>query len=257
MKEKASLSTSRSMSSINILSSYPMNSLRSIARLGLTLCVFTAVVDTLSAAETSVDNRSFTVSEQAARKKILDSVHWRETREKFKQWLSVQSVYDSQQLARQENDIKRHIDSLSATELQQFLDAMDERLEVLLSPEMDQARSWVDHYYTKKAQRKMAKKLGVERPLEMTGNQLTAALKRFQEQRASASQSSVAFNRARQSQTKSLNTFRAQERAAQAKSRSSQRSATFSKHAPVKNRQQQTRYPSSSYLNGWRGWGGW
>ncbi|MEO2046047.1 MAG: hypothetical protein ABGX16_05680 [Pirellulales bacterium] len=234
-----------------------MNSFRSIAWLSLTICVFTATTATLSAAETAVDKRTFTASEQAARKIILDSAHWRETRAKFKQWLSVQSVYDSQQLVRQENDLKQHIGSLSAAELQQFLDAMDERLDVLLSPGMDQARTWVDHYYTEKAQRKMAKKLGVEQPLKMTGSQLTAALERFQEQRASASQSSAAFNRVRQSQTKSLNTYRAQERSAQAKSRSSQRSASFSKHAPVKKRQQQTRYPSSSYTNGWRGWGGW
>ncbi len=160
----------------------------------------------------------FTTQEQAARQQILDSVHWKETRKQFKQWLSVQTAYDSAQLAQQEVEIKQHIATLQALELKKFLEAMYERLTVLLSPEMNQARSWVDHYYTEKAQRRMAKKLNVEQPMKMTGSELNAALKRFQEQRSVAAQSSAAFNRSRQSSNKSIKSYRDKQQAAAAKS---------------------------------------
>ncbi len=222
----------------------------------LTFCLWAAAGTGLTAAEKAADKRPFTAQQQTARQKILDSEHWKETQNKFKQWRSVQTTYDPKQLARQEAELNKRIASMSATELQQFLAAMDERLEVLLSPEMDQARRWVDHYYTPKGQRKMIEKLGVADPFKMTGDQLRAALERFHHQRASDSQSAAAFNRSRQNETKALNSYRAQERSAQARARSAQRSATYGSHAPKKTRKQQTRYPSG-WTAGWRGWGGW
>lgn len=238
-----------------------MKSIRSFVWLSLMVCAFTTAITPLlaeetAAAETAADQRTFTASEQAARQKILDSTHWQDTRAKFKQWASVQSAYDSHQLASQEAELKQRIGSMSATELEQFLAAMEERLAVLLSPGMDQARSWVDHYYTDKAKHKIAKKLGVEQPLNMTGSQLATALERFQDQRASASESAAAFNRSRLSQDKALKSYRKEQQSAQAKARSAQRSASFSSHAPVK-----TRSRSGRYRGGWgggrRGWGGW
>ena len=222
----------------------------------LTFCLCAAATVRLPAEETAPARQAFTDQEQAARQKILDSDHWKETGEKFKQWLSVQIAEDPQQLTEQEAQLKKHIATLSATELEQFLDAMDERMEILLSPAMDQARSWVDHYYTPKAQHKMMQKMGVGDPLKMSGNQLNAALQRFQDQRASEVQSSSSFNRSRQSGNKSLNSYRVQQQSAQAKARSAQRSATFSSHAPKKTHTQQTRYPSG-WRGGWGGGGGW
>jgi hypothetical protein len=248
-----------------------MKRILSIAWLSLIVCLSAATITPLiaeervaeervaeetAAVETVADQRTFTALEQAAREKILNSTHWQETRVKFKQWASVQSAYDSKQLASQEAALKLHINSMSATELEQFLAAMEERLEVLLSPGMDQARSWVDHYYTEKAKHKIAKKLGVDQPLNMTGGQLTAALEQFQDQRESSVQSSSAFNRSRLSQDKALSSYRKEQQSAQAKARSASRSASFSSHAPVKTQKRKSRYPS-----GWRGgrggWGGW
>ena len=106
----------------------------------LTFCLGSAGTPRLSAAETATGKNTFTSQQQAARREILDSEHWKKTREKFKQWMSIQTTYTPEQLSRQEAELKRRIDSMSAAQLRQFLDAMDERLEVLLSPEMDQAR---------------------------------------------------------------------------------------------------------------------
>jgi|GEM_PF-3615499 len=211
----------------------------------------------LSAAETAAAGRAFSAQEEAARQQVLRSAHWQTTRKKFKQWLAVQSAYDAPQLAKQEAQLKDKIASMSAGQLQQFLAAMDERLHVLLSPEMDQARSWVNHYYTMKGQRKLVQKLGAEQPLAMTGSQLQAALERFHAQRAAASQSASAFNRSRQTETKALDSYRTRQRSAQAKAQSTQRSATYGKHSsPQKLQQRPTRYPSG-WRGGWGGWGGW
>jgi hypothetical protein len=229
---------------------------RYVVWLSLTVCVGAAAISRLPAAETDAGQGEFSAAEQAAREKIIGSEHWKETRAKFRQWLSVQSAYSPQELAKQEAQLKQHIGTMSAADLKQFLAAMDERLGALLSPEMDQARSWVDHYYTKKAQLKMAQQLGVEDPLKMSGSQLDSALKRFEEQRTEVAQSSSAFNRSRQSQTKNLQSYRKNQQAAEARARSSQRSATFSKHAPVRTQSRQTRYPSG-FRGGRGGWGGW
>jgi hypothetical protein len=208
----------------------------------------------LPAAETATDQGEFSAPEQAARQKVLNSKHWQATREKFKQWLKLQTAYTPEQMAKQEADLKQHIATLPAADLIKFMEAMDERLEVLLSPDMDQARGWVDHYYTEKAQRKMAKKLNIEDPLKASGSQLQAALTRFQEQRAAAAGSSAAFNRSRQSSNKAMQSYRSKQ---QSTARSPKQSATYGSHyAPQKPQQRQTRYPSG-WQGGWRGWGGW
>ena len=229
---------------------------RYVVCFSLSFCLWSAAIVRLPAAETAARQPAFSAQQQAARQKILDSDRWKETREKFKQWTALQIAEDPQQLAQQEARLKGQIASMSATQLKQFLNAMEERLEILLSPEMDQARGWVDHYYTPKAQRKMAQKLGVAKPLGMSGDQIKAALARFEEQRAAQAQSSAAFNRSRQSENKALQSYRAKQQADQARARSAQHSATFSSHAPKVTRSQQTRYPSG-FRGGWGGWGGW
>jgi hypothetical protein len=212
----------------------------------------------LSAAEAETDLVVFTAKEQQARQQVLDTEHWKKTRDQFKQWLLVQTAYSPEELAQQEADLKQHIASLPALELIKFLEAMDERLAVLLSPDMNQARSWVDHYYTEKAQRRMAKKLDIDQPLKMTDKELQEALVRFQEQRASAAQSTAAFNSSRQSSSKSLESYRKKQQSVQTKYQSSKRSATFGSHyAPQKPQARATRYPSGRRSGGWRGWGGW
>ena len=257
---------------------------RSVVLFSLTVCMGAAAITRLPAMETAAGQPAFTAQEQAAQQKILDSERWKGTSEKLKHWLSVQIANDPRQLAKHEAQLERHIDSIlkhllsiqiandpqqrakqeaqlegylasmSATELNQFQDIMDRRLKILLSPEMDRARRWVDRYYTKQAQRNI---LDVQQPLKMTGSQLKAALDRFQEHRASVAEQAAAFNRSRQSETKALASYRGQQLAAQDKARSFQRSATFSSHyAPHVKRKQQTRYPSG-WLGGWGGWGRW
>ncbi len=224
---------------------------------------FTADPCRLQAVEPDDPHVRFSAEEQAARQKILNSQRWKQVKEKFDAWLSVQTAYSPAQVKQRKAELQRRIAAMRASALKQFLNEMDERLDVLMSPELSQARNWVNQYYTEKAQQRMAKKLGVEEPIKMTASQLRAALGRFEQQRNSQRSAQDAFNRSRESQVKALGSYRKQQQAALEKARAqaarnARRSTSFGSHyAPRRAKQPQTYSPAyrrSRYSIG--PWGG-
>ena len=217
----------------------------------------------LQAVEPDDPQGQFSAEEQAARQDVLSSQRWKQATEKFDAWLSVQTAYSPAQVKQQKAELQRRIAAMPASALKQFLSEMDKRLDVLMSPELSQARDWANQYYTEKAQQKMAKQLGVEDPIMMTASQLREALGRFEEQRNSQRSAQDAFNRSRESQVKALGSFRKQQQAALEKARAqaarnARRSASYGSHyAPQRPKQPQTYSPAyrrSRYSVG--PWGG-
>jgi hypothetical protein len=146
----------------------------------------------------AVPAREFSAKEQAARQQVFESERWRKARYELNEWLSVQTSYDEKQTVELKAQLQEQIANLSATELQDFLFEMENKIKVLMSPEMSQARSWVSQYYTPQYQKKIAKRIGVEDPARMTASQLTAALERFESQRRSRRNAQSAFNQSRE-----------------------------------------------------------
>lgn len=219
---------------------------RRVATRTLASCLITACLAAASlaqpAAPTASAVPSFSADQQAARQKVLDSKQWQQARYEMNEWLSVQTAYNEQQVAALKADLQVKVDGMSASQLQEFLFAMEQKIKVLTSPEMNKARSWVKQYYTPQAQEKIAKRVGIQDPVHMTALQLTEALERFESQRASRRDAQAAFNRSReqsvtaqraQQQERARASERARDRAVRSTNRSS--SPYTSPYAPQSN----------------------
>jgi len=142
-------------------------------------------------------------SQEEARRAILDSDRWRRTTRQFDEWLSVQRIYRADEVETIKAEMKQRIAHMSPRELKDFLDDMEARLHVLLSPETAELRSWLNQFLA--VARNPEQQLGRERPdvLNMNASQIRQELQWLQQQRENRQQSQQAFNRARgiQSQT--------------------------------------------------------
>ncbi|MEZ6071032.1 MAG: hypothetical protein R3C10_12335 [Pirellulales bacterium] len=172
---------------------------------------------------------AFTSEQQAAREKVLTSDEWRRVGDEFHQWLSVQSVYSAEQVAQIKAQMQRQVNGMTAEQLEQFVTDLDSKLKVLMSPEMVQTRSWLAQYYTPQYREKLAKRFGVQDPLNMTAAQLTEALDRFEDERSSRNTAQADFNRTRQQEVAAQ---LAQQRADTAAAEQARASASRSASSP-------------------------
>jgi hypothetical protein len=87
---------------------------------------------------------------------------------------------------------------MSPTQLQDFLEEMEARLAVLLSPAATEARRWVAPL-TDQAVQRMRAKYGVEDPARVSAADLENALLQFAADRQAQAAGAAAFNQSRQS----------------------------------------------------------
>jgi len=84
----------------------------------------------------------------ATRAEILNSKRWRSAVHGFKEWLSVQQVYSKEQAQALTVQFDANVAKMSASQLQDMLDDMEAKLNVLFSPEAEEARAWLANYLT-------------------------------------------------------------------------------------------------------------
>lgn len=146
------------------------------------------------------------------REDILQSPRFRQVEHRFNEWLSVQKVYTHAEAARLKQSLGLKTASMSAAELNDFLTEMEDKLQVLLSPEAGEARSYMG-FLSERAQKQMIKeKTGGANFASMTAAQMQQSLQDFRMQRQSMAQSQQAFNQVNQ---RSVEMQRADERARQ------------------------------------------
>ena len=156
----------------------------------------------------------FAVEEPSARDEILQSSRWRRVRRSFDEWLSVQKIYTDQQVAEIREELRRRIDSMTAIELEDFLYDMEERLEVLMSDEVKDARNWLSVLTMEARRRQLVQDGELPDLFGMTVTQLRQELRRFEQQRAGQAAAHSEFNRQREQQVATaMENRRAQENA--------------------------------------------
>jgi hypothetical protein len=155
-------------------------------------------------------------TEEAARRKILDSDRWRRAYRRFNRWLSVQQAYTADQIEAVQTDLKAKVAKMSSRELEEFLEDMEERLDVLTSPEAEDARAWLAQFLA--VARNPESQLGRRRPdvLNMTASEIRQEILWLQQHRASRQQQQEAFNRSRAQQQQFARDARANRGEAQA-----------------------------------------
>jgi hypothetical protein len=123
--------------------------------------------------------RTFSTAEQQARQAVLDSPAWKAVRAKFDQWLAVQTTYDAAQVEEMKRLFAARIAAKDAEELSEYMGYMERKLDVLLLPEVADARQWADELYTQQGKLAMMKEHGMSDPIAMTADELVTALNRF------------------------------------------------------------------------------
>jgi hypothetical protein len=148
---------------------------------------------------------------------ILESDRWRRMQRQLNEWLSVQTLYDDDEVAALRGSLRGSVKKMSANEVEDFLEDMEDRLAVLTSPEAEDARLWLSKFMA--TARNPEQQLGRNRPdvMNMTASQIRQELRWLQqtrEQRARA-QASFQSTRAAQSQVaRNARTARQESRAA-------------------------------------------
>jgi hypothetical protein len=172
-------------------------------------------------AATSEEN----ASQQVAREKIFASERWRRANRAFNEWLSVQQVYRPEQVAAIRAELNERALAMSPRELEEHLANMEQRLQVLLSPEAEDARQWLGEFLA--VARNPEQQLGRNLPdvLNMTASEIRQELRWLEQHRAARQQSQAAFTQMRATQGQTARDARAarQQSAAQASNRSAAR----------------------------------
>jgi hypothetical protein len=132
------------------------------------------------------------------RDEILAGRRWQRVRREFHDWLAVQEIYDADEVEQIKDDIDFHAHDMTAPELLQMIDDLEDRLDVLLSPEAAEARQWLGKFLSVQA-KYSDDELRAKRPdvINMSGAEIRRELEQLQRRRAGTRQAQSAFERAR------------------------------------------------------------
>jgi aromatic ring-cleaving dioxygenase len=136
-----------------------------------------------------------------AKAAILASPRWQNVERAFYEWLSVQRLYPKDQVPRLKAQFNQMVRSMNADQLQAWLAEMEQKVNILMSPEAQDVRDWLGYYVSAKAvlPESELKKIDV---LNMTAAQLHEVLDDAEQRRASRRSESQAFNLTRQQQVR-------------------------------------------------------
>jgi hypothetical protein len=136
-------------------------------------------------------------SQEAARREILESDRWRRAEREMNEWLSVQTLYGEEEVTAIRARLRESMATKSPRELEDLLKDMENRLEVLMSPEAEDAREWLQDFL--RVARNPEQQLGRQKPdvLNMTASQIRAELRWLQQTREQRQQAQAAFQQGR------------------------------------------------------------
>ena len=134
-------------------------------------------------------------TQDAARRQIMESDRWRQAQRHLNEWLAVQKIYTPDEVTAMRAELASRVAKMSPKELEDLLKDMEERLEVLTSPEAEDARIWLGQFLA--VAKNPEEQLGIKRPdvLNMTASQVRLELQRLQQVRDSRLQSQATFSR--------------------------------------------------------------
>lgn len=217
----------------------------------LVVCGITMACFSSPNAETTDPGGDSSQQEQA-RQQILNGPQWTKAKQRFDEWLSVQTAYNKAEVEALESELRNRIAGMSAEELQSFLEEMDAKITALMSPAAMDARRWVAKY-TDMAQSRISKEYGVEDPLRLPAAEIEAALRQFAAERQSNKASAAAFDRARASQARAVESYN-RTQAQTARPAASHRPPSRSPYTPRRPQVYKAPYPKLNYSVG--PWGG-
>ena len=136
----------------------------------------------------------------AARQKVLESDRWQRTRVSLNEWLAVQQLYTPDEVAVMREQFAEKTSKMSAKELEDLMNDLDERLKVLKSPEAEEARQWFAQHLAVVANPEAVQQSKRPDVANMTASQIRHELQTFQQQRNARLQAQADFDHVRRQQ---------------------------------------------------------
>jgi hypothetical protein len=200
--------------------------------------------------------------DSAAKRQILESPAWQQAVQGFKEWLSVQVVYDKEEVPQLEKQFTDKVNKMSASQLQGFLADLQQKLKIMSSPQAMEARAWAEDFltkYTPAAAEKFRRTL--PDVANMNAAQLQQALYQVQQRQNAEAANQRAFDQIRNQEVAAARqrNLMSAEADAEANAQSpsfgdyysgSYGGTTAGIYAPLKYSSYVPRYPG--YLGGWR-----
>ena len=100
----------------------------------------------MDAPEVNTATTSGNSSEAAAKEQILASPAWNQAYDEFQNWLASQAIYTPADDRRESSEFVAQIQSMSASELQGFLNDWQAKLRVLNGRDSQDAQQWLGQY---------------------------------------------------------------------------------------------------------------
>ncbi len=148
-------------------------------------------------------------SQEAARSKIVESDRWQKVFREFNEWLSVQRIYNVDEVAAIRAELSAKTAKMSPKELEQLMADTEAKLAVLTSPEAEEARVWVSQFLS--VARNAEEQIRNKRPdvMNMTAGEIRHELQQFHQQRVGRQQAHATFNQGRAQQVQSAHQVQA------------------------------------------------
>lgn len=163
---------------------------------------------------------------------LLRGERWRRLMRSFDEWLSVQTIYTTAEVAAMKADLQARVAAMSGVELEDFVADMEERLNILLSDEAADARAHLSIFSEQARRKRIAPSGQVPQIFDLTVSQLRQELRAFQQQRE---QQAAGHAAARQAQSQITAANLAQQQARQSR----QQRAAAQGRAPIATSPQQ------------------
>ncbi len=160
------------------------------------------IVTRLAAAQIS---KASDDAESKKKAQILASDRWKKVVQEFDQWLAVQVVYTPEQVAQIKAKLAAQVQTMSASELEEFLNQWDAKLKVLLGKDAAEAREWLAQNLQVMAdgyRKQFLKQLGITDVTKMTAAQIEEAMERMRADRLALVQQREVFDASRQQQVR-------------------------------------------------------
>ena len=137
--------------------------------------------------------------ELRARGNLLGSPSWRESLHGMDEWLSAQTIYTSEEVARLKAERQQKLAAMTTEELEDYHRDLDAKLSIVSSPEWQETMEWLSSTLSAAAP-SYARKLDLHYPdvAHLTAAQLQRALTKLERRRWSEHQESLAFERLRE-----------------------------------------------------------
>jgi hypothetical protein len=151
---------------------------------------------------TSTGEQSATseASSSSERETLLNSRRWRRLQRQFDDWMVVQVIYTPEEISALKARLADHISGMSAEELDDFIDDAELRMNLLLSDEVMEARSWLSFMNPQARREKISTDGEVPDVFEMSVAQLRLELNQFQHERAQQAAAQATFDQSRRLQ---------------------------------------------------------